>query len=247
LKKLGAIHGACATALLVAVSTSTANAAPALHTQEFPNVSIEGTKYYYGEIKALMGALKKVDKVAKFGGSFWVKWGLKAAKKCGVELRGYYSPEPDAIGLVGWVPTEWTACSPVEGGGPAEVDDADASFKVCHDLYRTPETPDANGLAPAGTDLSRRGVMILGTSPDVCRHLSTQVPGGIWGQLKVPAGGLATGTVVVVKCQRETAEGVWNYVARFSGLPANKAPFWIWRNQIQTGHEEVTFKGVPSC
>jgi hypothetical protein len=108
---------------------------------------------------------------------------------------------------------------------------------------RTPY-PDPYGLS--GLSFVRNYVLIAATSDTTCRDLSTQLPGGIWARTTRTFNGLAGGSLTVIKCQTQTTQGLWDFVAPYtSRLPASKYGVWIPDRYVDT--HVARWSGVPSC
>jgi hypothetical protein len=152
----------------------------------------------------------------------------------GVKFYGFLSFTRGA-GVVGWLPTSLRACLPVVGGGPGAPG--------CFQAMKTPY-PDPDGLS--GLTFFRWWVLVAATSDTTCRDLSTQVKGGIWTTTNATVGGLPAGSVTVIRCQQQTNQGLWDFVAPYtSSLPASKWGLWIADGNVNTKY--ARWYGVPSC
>jgi hypothetical protein len=224
-RKLVAILGL---ALVMAAFASPASAAPSRSSQLLPGgrVTIAGGTYWWanGLTFARLVALNSPP----------LRAALSVIRACPrIHLYGFLSTSRGA-GVVGWWPSDLRGCLEVSGGGPGS--------QGCVQIERTPY-PDPYGLS--GLSLRRTWVFIAASSDRTCTDLSTQVPGGIWARTTQPFNGLQAGSLIVIKCQGYASDGLWDFVAPYTRLPASKWGVWIPDRYVDT--HIGRWDGVPSC
>lgn len=161
---------------------------------------------------------------------------LRVARACrGVEAHAFLGRR--GAGIAAWVPDSLAGCLGVSGGGP--------TGSACLQSFRTPADQDPADLTNVAT--RRSLVMFAATGPEACADISTQVPGGVWGQTTVAVPGLPVDSLMLVKCQLQTGQGLVDYVAEYRPrVPASKAAFWIPDAWVNTSIL-TRLDGVPSC
>jgi hypothetical protein len=167
---------------------------------------------------------------------------LGIVRSCrGVQAYGFLSANGYGGGVAAWAPRNLLGCLEVSGGGPAT-----GSRNPCLQAGRTPADQDPAGVANR-PPTTRSYVAFAATSATACADISTQVPGGVWGQTTRAIPGLASGSVMLVKCQSETSQGLLDYLAEFrSRVPASKATFTLSDAYVGTGITRP-LANVPSC
>jgi hypothetical protein len=214
---------------LVTVCLALGGSEGAVAQSSFGSVTIGNSAYLTGSVLEIASRIPRTTAV---------RFALTAIRSCqSARAYGFVSTQRVAGGVVGWVPANLSGCFGVAGGGPGS--------SACLRAYRTPRQPDPTGVS-GGRSLPSYYVLFAATSPQTCADLSTQVPGGVWARLSVAAGGLSRGSVIVVKCQRNTTGGLFDYVAPYStALPASKRAFWVADRNVATGGDRLP--GVPTC
>ena len=196
------------------------------------SVTIDGTKYLYGQTTWLLSVVPSPA----------VRRAIAIISKCKT-LKSYGFGRPDGFtprfGLVLWAPTDISDCltAGAESGGPAFT-------KGCLELYRTPSNPNPVGAQPANSPSQpQRFVLIAATSSEMCAHLSTQVPGGVWGRSRNGSGSY------LIKCQRDSRGYLEDYVAPWTAnLPADKPDASTgYINDGDIGTNASRLRGVPMC
>jgi hypothetical protein len=223
MRKLIAVLGL---ALILIAFASPASAAPRSSQLPLGRVTIAGGTYWWAN---------GVTFARLYARSTPLRIVLSAVRNCRkIGFYGFISTSRGA-GVVGWAPTSLRGCLPVIGGGPG--------FAGCLQAMRTPY-PDPYGLS--GLSFGRRYVLIAATSATTCRDLSTQIPGGIWANTTQAFNGLPGGSLTVIKCQAQAADGLWDFVAPYTNrLPASKYGVWIPDQYVATN--VARWAGVPSC
>jgi hypothetical protein len=201
--------------------------------QTFRTVDVGAHRYYTAD------ALAIASRIPGTSASFKLVMGV--IRRCqGVRAHAFLPRSGGlAVGLVAWLPASPSACLEVSGGGPDPG-------SPCLQTFRTPRNQDPAGLTnrPSGP---RWFVLIAATTAQVCADMATQVPGGVWGQTTVAAGGAARGAVMLIKCQQQTAQGLTDYLAPYRDtVPATKPAYWYYDAFVNTGGLS-TLSGVPRC
>jgi hypothetical protein len=218
---------ACALATVAAVLACAATPAAA------QTITIGGRTYYTADALSL---------AAKIPLNPGVRAVLGIVRTCrGVQAYGFLSPSGLDGGVAAWAPGNLLACLEVSGGGPAT-----GPRTPCLQAGRTPADQDPAGVAnrPPGT---RYYVAFAASSATACADISTQVPGGVWGQTTRAISGLPSGSLMLVKCQSQTSQGLLDYLAEFrSRVPASKGTFSLYDAYVATGITRP-LANVPSC
>jgi hypothetical protein len=183
------------------------------------------------------GDVKKIGSYVARTGS--VKYILKLANLCR-GANAYFFASKKGGGVVAWLPTKLSGCFDVAGrsaGGP--------SGSPCVQAFTTPAQQDpTRAVSQYGVAGSTYRVLIAATSDFVCRDLSTQIPGGVWARTRIALTGLAAGSALLIKCQKQTARGVVDYLAPPTAIPGSKPAWWVYDQYVAGGYR---FAGVPSC
>lgn len=202
-----------------------------------PRLVIGGRTYWYGNVGSLASWLAPTQ---------GIKLVLKLVNRCqGVRAFVFLSTSAQSrgVGIVAWLANDPRSCLGVTGGGPG----GGVSGSVCSQAVRTPAQQDPGNVAGlVGQPPSRYFVYIGATSRQVCADLATEVPGGVWGRTIAPITGLASNSVILIKCQLIDGQGLIDYVAPQTRLPSSKSTFWIYDAYVYTGITE-RLGGVPSC
>ncbi len=203
--------------------------------QTVSKITIGARTYYTADALSLAGKLPLNPGVRAV---------LGLVRRCpGVQAHAFLSLTQLDGGVAAWAPGSLLGCLEVSGGGPAG---GGPVRTPCLQAGRTPANQDPAGVANRPT-APRSFVIFAATSVEACADISTQVPGGVWGQTTAPVAGLPAGSVRLVKCQIGTAQGLLDYFAEFrSRVPASKPALWLYDAYVNTGITRP-LQNVPSC